>query len=629
MKLIPKAPILLLLFFCPLSLAKLLIITHSYNRPDFIEIQYQTFKKFMLDDYEFIVFNDARDPNLRKQIQQMCAKHQLSCIEIAQEVHDRPYLQRGQYDDYNHSAARCANVVQYSLDLIGFDYNGIVAIIDSDMFLVKEFSIEKYLEGYDIAALPQCRGERSEINYIWNGLVFFNMQTLPNKRSINFNCGWVNGVATDVGGHMHYYLQQNPQVRVKYFESLVYLKDLWCKQCCQNNQTTCAHSMNIMKELEFSDPLINLAKQSKESIMEVFLGNTFLHYRAGGNWNNESAEYHERKTKLLTTCIDELIKPEFFSTGQLCDLVPIDKRIHANVGKITVLTQPIHHGASQQIQGHSAVTSSVLRGLKKLKLPMNYNPDKLEEVGEHIFVLVNINALQQAIELKRQGRIKTLIVGPNILNNPSEYDHILGSPEIDWYIAPCNWARDCNCQEEPRIANKTAIWYAGVDTDFWQPQQEKHETKTMLVYWKTEPEEFCVEIETMLHTYGWKTIRVRYGSYNQEQYKEILQRVDAVAFVSVSESQGIALAECWAMNVPTLVWNPGTAFIYNRYLPVSSAPYLTSETGCMWQTVAEFEVLINNFEHMRNQFSPRQWVTEYMTDESSIYLLLDIIKNCF
>ena len=38
---------------------KVLIFTYSYNKPEFIELQYKTFKKFLLDDHELIVFNDA------------------------------------------------------------------------------------------------------------------------------------------------------------------------------------------------------------------------------------------------------------------------------------------------------------------------------------------------------------------------------------------------------------------------------------------------------------------------------------------------------------------------------------------------------------------------------------------
>lgn len=37
------------------------IITSVVNNPIFIEIQYRTFKKFMRCEYEFIVFNDAKE----------------------------------------------------------------------------------------------------------------------------------------------------------------------------------------------------------------------------------------------------------------------------------------------------------------------------------------------------------------------------------------------------------------------------------------------------------------------------------------------------------------------------------------------------------------------------------------
>lgn len=604
----------------------LLIITHSYNRPDFIEIQYKTFKKFMHDEYEFIVFNDARDSQIREQINKICSQYQISCIEIPQEIHDRPYLQRDNNSGYNHSAVRCANVVQYSLDILGFDHDDLVMIIDSDMFLVNEFSVREYLKNHDIAALPQCRSnEQEKIDYIWNGLIFFNMATLPHKRTLNFNCGWVNGALTDVGGYTYYYFKNNPDVKLKHFESLVYVKDFWCNNCFNNPETQiCIHNNHIMDSLHFSNPLKKLVAQDRHSIMEVFINNTFLHYRAGGNWNNESAEYHQKKTALLNTFINELLEDHhFFLTGDL-DYLTTHKD-HKNLGQITVLTEPISTGASCSIQGHTGVTSSVLRGFNALSYPMNYNPTSIEEVGEHIFVLVNTDALAQAIQLKKEGRIKTLIVGPNILNNPHDCNHILGSPEVDWYIAPCKWARDCNIEEEPLIKGKTAIWYAGVDTEYWKPDDNKTEQKTILVYWKTESEDFCLNVERVLACHGWKTIRIKYGAYSPEQYKELLKQVDAAVFISVSESQGLALAECWSMNIPTLVWNPETAFIYNRWLPVSSAPYLTNATGHFFKTFADLENILSDFDAYKKEYNPRWWVKNYMTDQMSVLTLLNLI----
>jgi hypothetical protein len=37
------------------------IVTSVLNNPHFIELQYNTLKKFFIGEYEFIVFNDSKD----------------------------------------------------------------------------------------------------------------------------------------------------------------------------------------------------------------------------------------------------------------------------------------------------------------------------------------------------------------------------------------------------------------------------------------------------------------------------------------------------------------------------------------------------------------------------------------
>lgn len=68
---------------------KILIITHNFNRPDFIEIQHATFKKFLQDDYEYVVFNDATDSTLVQQINNICNKLQIEWIRVplCQDIH--------------------------------------------------------------------------------------------------------------------------------------------------------------------------------------------------------------------------------------------------------------------------------------------------------------------------------------------------------------------------------------------------------------------------------------------------------------------------------------------------------------------------------------------------------------
>ena len=53
---------IILCLFSSMALAQkeVLIITTVFNQPSFIELQDKTFKIFMEDRYQFVVFNDAR-----------------------------------------------------------------------------------------------------------------------------------------------------------------------------------------------------------------------------------------------------------------------------------------------------------------------------------------------------------------------------------------------------------------------------------------------------------------------------------------------------------------------------------------------------------------------------------------
>lgn len=265
-----------------------LLITHAYNRPDFIEIQDKTFKKFLQDDYEFVVFNDAPGEPMARAIASTCQNLGIRCIRIPQSIHTQPYLPKGLGEDGNNSCKRCAHVVQYSLDILGFDHTDLVAIIDSDMFLIKPFSIRQYMKDIQLAGVPQSRENGvSCVEYFWNGLVFFDMPALPDKKSINFNCGRVEGIGVDVGGYTYYYLKNHPDLRRKNIDCLY------------------THNIEELKHIFFTKELIWFIDQSPDNI-EFLIHGTFLHYRGGTNWNGKSPEYHQQKTNILHNFITQL-----------------------------------------------------------------------------------------------------------------------------------------------------------------------------------------------------------------------------------------------------------------------------------------------------------------------------------
>lgn len=210
--------VLLLLLFSIHIHAKVLIITHAYNKPEFIEWQTRCFKKFLLDDYEFVVFNDAPPGPMHDSIVAMCAQLHLQCIPIPQEIHNHPQEEiYWETDPAATGTKRHTDGIQYSFDLIGYNHPGPVILIDSDLFIIKPFSAEKSLEHFDIVSLvraPLISNPRAApIMHLWPGFSLLAMDRLPNKQTLDYKCGNINGHIVDTGGYTYHYLKNNPSVR--------------------------------------------------------------------------------------------------------------------------------------------------------------------------------------------------------------------------------------------------------------------------------------------------------------------------------------------------------------------------------------------------------------------------------
>ena len=283
--------------------ARVLIMTHSHNRPDFIKIQYDCFKKFLHDDYQFVVFNDGRSGEMAHEIKSMCKSLGLRCVRIPQEIHDRAYLKRESHESFNNANTRCANVVQYSLNTMGFEHDGLVMIIDSDMFLVKDFSVETYLKGSAMAGVRQSNGH---VYFFWNGLVFFNMNALPDKTSINFNCGTVDGKPTDVGGYLYYYLKEHPGLPLRDIDCL-HTTALLCEACKATPDIACTHNTESLHSLHFTPRTMQLMHEGIHNV-EFLADRAFFHYRGGTNWDQKSSEYHQRKTSLFNGYMRDILR---------------------------------------------------------------------------------------------------------------------------------------------------------------------------------------------------------------------------------------------------------------------------------------------------------------------------------
>lgn len=281
------------------------IITAVVNNPIFIEIQYHTLKKYVQGEYEFIVFNDAKDfpdftnnneRSIKLQIQDICKKLNIECIHIPNEHHKHTLS----------ASVRTADSMNFILHYQKRNPDKYL-LLDSDMFLMGDFDIHKY-SNYDCAIVLQSRNH-NKINYFWNGIYYFDFTKMKDLELLNWDCC----AGCDTGGMMqkwlakqmiHTTMPNTDEIRWKeklfHTNNIYFIKHLW------------SLSWNIEelpKNLEQNTKLINFLKNDPRNLNQMFFceiyDNIFLHYRAGGNWRNEGIDLHYSLSQKLKNVLCE------------------------------------------------------------------------------------------------------------------------------------------------------------------------------------------------------------------------------------------------------------------------------------------------------------------------------------
>ena len=225
------------------------IYTYSHNRPDFIEPQYNSIKKHIKDDFEFIVFNNERnggdpgsgyDPERIDQIYEVCEKLNIKCIrvELDPELQFLNGYKQFEGDSYVSGGSHaCGYSYSWGWKHYISQDDSISMIIDSDMFFIKDISIQSLLKDYNLAFIPSYRYHskyQSEDNrgsialhYPWNGVVIADIPNMPNPLELKWGLGVFNGQPCDVGGEGHSYLNTyKDQLKIKYIDMVSVQRDI-------------------------------------------------------------------------------------------------------------------------------------------------------------------------------------------------------------------------------------------------------------------------------------------------------------------------------------------------------------------------------------------------------------------
>jgi len=318
----------------------------------------------------------------------------------------------------------------------------------------------------------------------------------------------------------------------------------------------------------------------------------------------------------------------------LTDPMPVEREYFPETARrvarrLKYAVQERTYTSHPQYRGHFAVTRSLVQGLEKIGADFNYNPQRLSQLADTVMVLAGMRTLRQTIRLKQQGYIRRLFAGPNIVVFSSDYNSILASPEVDAAITPCDWVIDLYLEDNPSLGGRIFSWPAGVDTEFWVPNPQVKRDRIMIFEKQNKGPVGPVEpYAEYLRRLGVKVEILRYGNFRHQQYRELLQQSYLMLGFVTDESQGIAWAEAWAADVPTLLWRNTSNIYKGRHYNCSTAPYLCDQNGLYFDNLEHFKQQFAYWQSHCSQFAPRDWVLMNMSDEVCARQLYKKVISC-
>jgi len=290
----------------------------------------------------------------------------------------------------------------------------------------------------------------------------------------------------------------------------------------------------------------------------------------------------------------------------------------------------------QKVSGLDKVFINLCKGFDELKINYTKNlPFKKIQPDEPVIVLgVGKYALQGYEQSNK------IIAGIGLMTFPEQWPGLLQEFPVVKYLQHSKWAKDIYV---PYFGETNcAIWPSGVDTQKWRPDNTKAEFDILIydkIMWNKEQtqKDLKTPILNFLSEKGIVFHEITYGNYAEHNYFELLKKCRAMIFLCEHESQGFAVCEALAMDVPVFAWNQGYYLDPNRQkwddplAPASSVPFFSKDCGMTFKNPEEFSNYFDNFWlRVKNaDFSPRKYVVDNLTLTKSAETMLDIINEVY
>lgn len=192
------------------------------------------------------------------------------------------------------------------------------------------------------------------------------------------------------------------------------------------------------------------------------------------------------------------------------------------------------------------------------------------------------------------------------------------------YLQPSEWVKRlwerCGFDDCPIV-----VWPVGIDVEAFAAVDRRNAGQSVLVYHKNREEKELSWIRSVLEARRMTYRILVYGRYSESEYRQALAACRWVIWHGSHETQGIALQEALASDVPVLVCDASSLgqlrardYAFPRRLhdhPVTSAPYFDDTCGVRITDVHGLGAALDQMEALLPSFRPREYVRTHLSIE--------------
>jgi hypothetical protein len=230
---------------------------------------------------------------------------------------------------------------------------------------------------------------------------------------------------------------------------------------------------------------------------------------------------------------------------------------------------------------------------------------------------------------------KKFIFGPHFSTFPNQQQlQSLQNINNSIYIQPSVWAVQVWKNQGAEQFLPIKCFSFPVDTNKFKPNQPSETRQNIMIYFKSRNPQDLHHIKEFLHHQNRTNYRVfEYNRrYDENDYLAYLQTCQYGIILDAHESQGFAIEEAMACDVPLLVWN--TTSMNQEYgnqnpdIPCTTIPYWAPTCGEFFHQAAEFIPTFQIFQSklVNNQYNPRQYILDNLSTEKCAERFIELIK---